>query len=115
MGREQKASGRRINAPDAWSTAGGSSSWREPAGAVGDYDDNAMCESCFTTFRCELFDRSSFKTPTEARIAVFDFMEASFVNVLRLLPCNDAREKVPTRRFHKLEEQTALWLCENWL
>jgi hypothetical protein len=47
----------------------------EPAGAVGDYDDNAMCESCFTTLRCELLDRSSFKTPTEARIAVFDFME----------------------------------------
>ena len=34
-----------------------------------------MCESFFATLECELLDRSSFRTPAEARLAIFDFIE----------------------------------------
>src|SRR5205823_2830086 len=44
-------------------------------GSVGDCFDNAMCESFFATLECELLDRQRFPTQTEARIAVFDFIE----------------------------------------
>ena len=37
---------------------------------------NAMAESFFATLECELLDRSRFKTPAEARIAVFELIEA---------------------------------------
>ena len=44
-------------------------------GSVGDAYDNAMAESFFATLECELLDRRRFATPTQARIAVFDFLE----------------------------------------
>jgi len=44
-------------------------------GSVGDCYDNALCESFFTTLECELLDRCSFRTPTEARLAIFEFIE----------------------------------------
>ena len=44
-------------------------------GSVGDCFDNAMCESFFATLECELLDRRHFKTPIEARMAVFEFIE----------------------------------------
>ena len=37
--------------------------------------DNALCESFFATLECELLDRNTFHTPTEARLAVFEFIE----------------------------------------
>ena len=48
---------------------------RPSMGSVGDCYDNAMCESVFATLECELLDRSSFRTPAEARCAIFDFIE----------------------------------------
>lgn len=48
---------------------------RPSMGSVGDAYDNAMCESFFATLECELLDRVSFRTPAEARLAVFDFIE----------------------------------------
>ena len=39
---------------------------------------NALCESFFATLECELLQRSSFRTPTEARMAVFDFVEGFY-------------------------------------
>lgn len=48
---------------------------RPSMGSVGDCFDNAMCESFFATLECELLDRHRFKTQTEARMAVFDFIE----------------------------------------
>lgn len=39
---------------------------RPSIGSVGDAYDNAMTESIFVTLECELFDRPSFKTKTEA-------------------------------------------------
>ena len=34
-----------------------------------------MCESFFVTLECELLDRVTLRTPREARLAVFDFIE----------------------------------------
>jgi putative transposase len=48
---------------------------RPSMGSVGDCFDNAMCESFFATLECELLDRTSFRTPVEARPAVFQFIE----------------------------------------
>jgi putative transposase len=48
---------------------------RPSMGSVGDCFDNAMCESFFATLECELLNRRSFKSPVEARSAVFEFIE----------------------------------------
>jgi putative transposase len=48
---------------------------RPSMGTVGDCFDNAMCESFFATLESELLERSSFRTQSEARLAVFDFIE----------------------------------------
>jgi putative transposase len=44
-------------------------------GTVGDAYDNAMAESFFATLECELIDRRSFKSKTEARLALFTWIE----------------------------------------
>jgi putative transposase len=48
---------------------------RPSMGSVGDAYDNAMCESFFATLECELLDRQRFRTPAEARLAIFDSIE----------------------------------------
>ena len=48
---------------------------RPSMGSVGDCFDNALCESFFATLECELLDRRRFTTHTEARSAVFQFIE----------------------------------------
>ena len=48
---------------------------RPSMGSVGDCFDNAMCENFFATLECELLDRSSFRMPAQARLAVFEFIE----------------------------------------
>ena len=47
-------------------------------GSVGDCYDNAMAESFFATLECELIDRSRWRTHTEARMAVFDYIEGCY-------------------------------------
>jgi putative transposase len=47
-------------------------------GSVGDCYDNAMAESFFASLECELIDRSRWKTHSEARMAVFDYIEAFY-------------------------------------
>jgi putative transposase len=47
---------------------------RPSMGSVGDAYDNALCESFFATLECELLDRRRFRSQTEARMAVFDFV-----------------------------------------
>ena len=37
-----------------------------------------MAERFFATLECELLDRNRFKTPTEVRLAVFDFIEGFY-------------------------------------
>jgi putative transposase len=51
---------------------------RPSMGSVGDCYDNAMAESFFATLECELVDRSRWRTRAEARMAVFDFIEAFY-------------------------------------
>lgn len=48
---------------------------RTSMGSVGDAYDNAMCESFFGTLEAELLDRYTFRTPVEARRAVFRYIE----------------------------------------
>jgi putative transposase len=45
-------------------------------GTVGDAYDNAMAESFFATLECELIDRRSWQTKTDARLALFTYIEA---------------------------------------
>jgi putative transposase len=47
-------------------------------GSVGDCFDNAMAESFFASIECELIDRSRWSTHTEARMAVFDYIEGFY-------------------------------------
>jgi putative transposase len=49
---------------------------RPSMGTVGDAYDNAMAESFFATLECELIDRRVWKTHTEARLAIFTWIEA---------------------------------------
>ena len=44
-------------------------------GGVGDAYDDAMAESFFATLECEIFDRMSFETQREAKLAVFEWIE----------------------------------------
>lgn len=46
-------------------------------GSTGDAYDNAMAESFFASLETELIDRSSWRTRADARLAVFDYIEAS--------------------------------------
>ena len=52
-------------------------------GSKGDAYDNAAAESFFATLETELLWQNKFKTRTEARVAIFDFIEA-FYNRERL-------------------------------
>jgi putative transposase len=56
---------------------------RSSMGSVGDCFDNSMAESFFATLECELLDRRpTFRNRTEAKLAVFDFIEG-FYNTTR--------------------------------
>jgi putative transposase len=48
---------------------------RPSMGTVGDAYDNAMAESFFATLECELIDRRSWPTKTDARMALFSYIE----------------------------------------
>jgi putative transposase len=48
---------------------------RPSMGSVGDAYDNALCESFFASLECELLDRYAFKSQSEARLAVFRYIE----------------------------------------
>ncbi|WP_425537943.1 IS3 family transposase [Myxococcus stipitatus] len=48
---------------------------RPSMGSVGDAYDNALCESFFASLECELLDRRTFRTHSEGRMAVFQYIE----------------------------------------
>lgn len=48
---------------------------RPSMGSVGDAYDNAMAESFFATLECELIDRPIWQTKSEARLALFTWIE----------------------------------------
>ena len=47
-------------------------------GSCGDCYDNAITESFFATLECELLDRTVFRTRTQARTAIFDYIEGFY-------------------------------------
>jgi putative transposase len=47
-------------------------------GSRGDCYDNAITESFFATLECELLDRHTFRTRTQARTAIFDYIEGFY-------------------------------------
>jgi putative transposase len=47
-------------------------------GRVGSAYDNAMCESFFATLECELLDRNTYRTRSEAKLSVFHFIEVFY-------------------------------------
>lgn len=49
---------------------------RPSMGTVGDAYDNAMAESFFASLECEVIARRSWKTKTDARLAVFTWIES---------------------------------------
>ena len=49
---------------------------RPSMGTVGDAYDNAMAESFFASLECELIAMRSWKTKTEARMAIFTWVES---------------------------------------
>ena len=51
---------------------------RPSTGSVGDVHDNATCESFFATLECELLDRNRFRSHSEARMAVFNYIEGFY-------------------------------------
>jgi putative transposase len=77
---------------------------RPSMGTVGDCYDNAMCESFFATLECELIDRHRFASRAEARMAVFELIEAWYNPRLHhpaigyLSPVNYERSKLPPDR-----------------
>lgn len=56
---------------------------RPSMGSIGDCFDNAMAESFFASLECELLERHHFKTPAQAKTAVFEYIEG-FYNPHRL-------------------------------
>ena len=56
---------------------------RPSVGSVGDCYDNAMAESFFATLETELIDRSDWATTSEAKAAVFDYIEVFYNRVRR--------------------------------
>lgn len=52
-------------------------------GSVGDAYDNALMESFFGSLEAELIDRSTWRTHSDARLAVFDYLEAFYNRVRR--------------------------------
>jgi putative transposase len=66
-------------------------------GSRGDCFDNAITESFFATLECELLDRHTFRTRTEARTAIFDYIEG-FYNTHRRHSALDYRSPAAFER-----------------
>jgi putative transposase len=56
---------------------------RPSMGTVGDAYDNALCESFFSTLERELLARRRFESKAQARIALFEFIEAWYNPIRR--------------------------------
>jgi len=72
---------------------------RPSMGSVGDCYDNALCESYFATLERELLDRHRFATHGEARLAVFEYLEAWY-NPHRRHSALGQRSPVNYERYH---------------
>jgi putative transposase len=76
---------------------------RPSMGSVGDCFDNAMCESFFATLETELLDRRNFPNQSEARMAVFDFIEGWY-NPFR---CHSALDSLSPINYEKRHLEAA--------
>jgi putative transposase len=76
---------------------------RPSMGSVGDAYDNAMAESFFATLECELIDRRVWKTQTEARLAVFTWIEGWY-NPRRLHSALGYMSPINFERKHKAQK-----------
>ena len=77
---------------------------RPSMGSVGDAYDNALAESFFATLECELIDRRVWKTQTQARLAVFSWIE-SWYNPRRLHSALGYMSPINFERKHKTKTQ----------
>jgi putative transposase len=77
---------------------------RPSMGSVGDCYDNAMAESFFATLECELIERETFSGRSEARLAVFDYVEA-FYNPDRRHSALDYHSPMTYEKNHETREQ----------
>ena len=68
-------------------------------GSIGDAYDNAMCESFFASLECELLDRYTFKSQSEARLAIFRYIEGWY-NPRRRHSALDYQSPVTYERKH---------------
>jgi len=73
---------------------------RPSMGTVGDAYDNAMAESFFASLECELIDRRSFRSKTEARMALFTWIEGWY-NPRRRHSALDYQSPVNFERKHQ--------------
>jgi len=74
---------------------------RPSMGSVGDAFDNAMCESFFASLECELLDRYTFKSQSEARLAIFRYIEGWY-NPHRRHSALDYQSPVNYERRHQV-------------
>jgi putative transposase len=77
---------------------------RPSMGSVGNAYDNAMAERLEATLECELIDRRSWKTHTEARLAIFTWIE-SWYNPKRRHSGLGQISPMNFERKHALEQQ----------
>jgi putative transposase len=75
-------------------------------GSTRDAYDNAMAESFFAGLETELIDRSSWQTRADARLAVFDHIEA-FCNPRRRHSALGYLSPAEFERRYRPEETTA--------
>jgi putative transposase len=72
---------------------------RPSMGSIGDAYDNALCESFFASLECELIDRRTFKSHTEGRMAVFQYIEGWY-NPRRRHSALDCQSPIDYEQMH---------------
>ena len=76
---------------------------RPSMGSVGDAYDNAMAESFFASLECELIARRSWKTKTDARLAVFTWIESWYNPCRRHSGLNYLSPNNFERKYHEMK------------
>ena len=79
---------------------------RPSMGSVGDAYDNAMAESFFASLECELIARRNWKTKTEARLAVFTWIESWYNPCRRRSGLKYLSPNNFERKYHELKIDT---------
>ena len=79
---------------------------RPSMGSVGDAYDNAMAESFFATLECELLERRSFKSKSEARTALFTYIEGWYNPRRRHSGLGDLSPVNFERQHHRATQKT---------